>query len=939
MFLPAFVAVTQHFNREMPVIKNGDVLNLSTVTVEELRESLVTLSVGETIQPPHDMADRFVHKRTVHFRQQKCNVINPGKFLETLPKAERTRVSELVSKGHWAWSDSDNLTVGTPSVGDVSTSAETAADRSFSASVSVERLTGPLSLGEYQGACESGDNVDQSDKFYQLMSDIKRDINVMHSKMSDMDDKLNKNLSALRQHVDDKFTDMSKHFDNKWSKLSTDLSDLDKDMRAELSNLDNKFETEIQVINGDVSNMSVKVSALADKSDVHEKTMADIDSKVCSWNDKMNTIDKTHGDNIIAVRTDYDHRLDAVSKRLDTMSDSNAINLAAVKYQVNANDAKLDSFKRHVVETQQDCVAFKEHMTDATAKIVNLQAAVRAAPTRSEIDVLAQDVYTKLDATAAVTANVDALSARINDLSTGEHAEMRTPVADFMSRVSPPVMHSTMVSREQRYKLPTVSEFVPPRQTPVRSSNTDSVPITVTTHGAVLGSVYIPHTQADDSGRVSGHAPNFETTVRDNRGQSVRPSVSLPAGAAHNTVLTNTVPANTVSNVTTANTSSFLGNSRNSSVRVKEPSTKLPTFNAVDTKWSIFIRDFEDIISEMGWEGQELSKFKLCLTGKAKELFRSFHTDVQGNFQRVKENFTALFGDTHERARATRQLFKLKQQPDQTLDDFVMEVTLLANKAYPVSSGEAAFHARQAFLDGCIHTREANFVTDLNISTLQEAVAEVRRLVDVAQTREKPKVRAFSPSASRSDDGRRDFVSSSRRRDYSPDRFRRDFSPRGPRREFSPMGRNGRESDRYRSEKSPERWSRRDFDSHRPALKPSQQESNNRNLTFSNELWEAISKINSKLDVLNNSSPSQSQDAMNTRDGSVSPRAYRSPDRRSVSPVVCFRCKKTGHYQRDCPEPPSPGRADNDRQWRSPSPSSSPKAVRFSVNRSTSPLN
>ena len=41
----------------------------------------------------------------------------------------------------------------------------------------------------------------------------------------------------------------------------------------------------------------------------------------------------------------------------------------------------------------------------------------------------------------------------------------------------------------------------------------------------------------------------------------------------------------------------------------------------------------------------------------------------------------------------------------------------------------------------------------------------------------------------------------------------------------------------------------------------------------------------------------------------------------------CFHCGELGHFAHECSLPPSPGRADKDSDWRSPS--SGPKMVRF----------
>ena len=50
---------------------------------------------------------------------------------------------------------------------------------------------------------------------------------------------------------------------------------------------------------------------------------------------------------------------------------------------------------------------------------------------------------------------------------------------------------------------------------------------------------------------------------------------------------------------------------------------KMPSFDAETGNWTSFIQDFEDMVIEMNWEGIELSKLKVCLEGKAKQVYRS----------------------------------------------------------------------------------------------------------------------------------------------------------------------------------------------------------------------------------------------------------------------------------------------------------------------------
>ena len=85
----------------------------------------------------------------------------------------------------------------------------------------------------------------------------------------------------------------------------------------------------------------------------------------------------------------------------------------------------------------------------------------------------------------------------------------------------------------------------------------------------------------------------------------------------------------------------------------------------------------------MNWEGIELNKLKVCLEGKAKQVYRSFDDSTKNSYVAVRDQFTALYGDIDERGAATAKLFHIKQRADQDLNYFVSDITVLANKAFP----------------------------------------------------------------------------------------------------------------------------------------------------------------------------------------------------------------------------------------------------------------
>ena len=157
----------------------------------------------------------------------------------------------------------------------------------------------------------------------------------------------------------------------------------------------------------------------------------------------------------------------------------------------------------------------------------------------------------------------------------------------------------------------------------------------------------------------------------------------------------------------------------------------MPTFDPKTTNWTTFIQDFEDLVVEMGWHGQKISKLKLCFSGTVKEFFRALPLECHNNDQLLKKRFGAIFGTADEQQSSALKLYNIQQESDQDLHTFVAQIMILASKAFPYNAAMADLMTWQAFLKGCKHQTEARMVISMNrCSSLDEAVDEVRCLLE-----------------------------------------------------------------------------------------------------------------------------------------------------------------------------------------------------------------
>ena len=546
---------------------HGKTVCLSTVSEKDLTSSLGALSTGVTIPPPHDFVDRFCRKRANYFRTKNVGIIaDPDDFLRGFQPGDIAIYKDFIRQKHWAWFVSPAVSSDTPS--SISTTVKEAAETltADSARQQVSFVDSAVS-GVSRLFASAGESPDLSSECSQSGSPClsprpNRGV-LLHnqgivasaasaSSVLQVNQPADNNSVGGAPACQDLTVILQRQevlFNNNRREIGCDIDDklrsTQQQYRRDFDQFTQLQQSQFDKLKQDTAQMQLQIRS--------------VDAQVKGLQFSLNKL--ATKDELAAVQNNADFRIGEVEQCLD------------------ATRQEMESRCQHMDESIHD-------LSDRVTSVERKQsAAVQQVPdARSDSRSVRQPV----------------------SLGVSDHIDMyHTPVG--MGEFPRPVLHSTMRKVTEGPPISVSTHF-----TPISSmldlgsglwahihSGTPAAAVDVSggAFGSVSNGVYRPFLPA-------GVAPAL----------GVAPSVSIPTANTpcsvahtHSAVLPTIQPGGIIapsvsSNTTRANSadqSSRLNNSRNASVRVKEPSVKMISFDAETGNWTSFIKDFEDMVIEM----------------------------------------------------------------------------------------------------------------------------------------------------------------------------------------------------------------------------------------------------------------------------------------------------------------------------------------------------
>ena len=157
---------------------------------------------------------------------------------------------------------------------------------------------------------------------------------------------------------------------------------------------------------------------------------------------------------------------------------------------------------------------------------------------------------------------------------------------------------------------------------------------------------------------------------------------------------------------------------------------KLSTYDG-KTEWKPYILQFNHIAKKYNWtEAEKLDKLIECLRDRALKFFSSRSEAAQGNFNLLCYQMKERFDRKDQPHIIRRQLQEIKQDPDESIEEFAERIEELATEGY---GGMPDYFKNtvtiDAFLRGCIEKRSALVALDKDPKTLTEATQYMKSAI------------------------------------------------------------------------------------------------------------------------------------------------------------------------------------------------------------------
>ena len=163
--------------------------------------------------------------------------------------------------------------------------------------------------------------------------------------------------------------------------------------------------------------------------------------------------------------------------------------------------------------------------------------------------------------------------------------------------------------------------------------------------------------------------------------------------------------------------------------RRSPPPPRIATFHGELSKFQSFMYQFEEMVRAHEWDREKrLQNLKLSLRDKAIEFFHSRPKEVKNSYKLLTAALKERYGQKDPPFTVRRQLSIIKQEEDESLEDFGDRLLTLTNEGYPEATEETLqMLAVDAFFRGCKEKAAVVLALEKEPKSMHAAVQAVKK--------------------------------------------------------------------------------------------------------------------------------------------------------------------------------------------------------------------